>query len=104
MNPPAPISYELAVKVIEYLELARNLKANSPASEYRRANMLSWELALCLPAELYRFVARALVHPSDRDNPLTVVAAMRNMLLGVDDLGAADILAHAPNIGKMGHQ
>lgn len=38
---------EQAVRVAEYLALARNLKEDSPDSDYRTANQLSWELSMC---------------------------------------------------------
>ena len=64
---------EQAVRVAEYLALARNLKEDSPDSDYRKANQLSWELAMWLPEDIYKEMANAIVNPSYNTNALTTV-------------------------------
>lgn len=93
---------EQATKVAEYMALARNLREDSPESDYRTANRLAWELAMWLPADTYRELGRALAQPSEAANPLRVSIAVRRILLGKDagDLGPNDIIHHAPGIGK----
>ena len=88
--------------VAEYMAVARDLTASSPGDDYRRANRLAWELAMWLPADVYKALGRALRSPNSADNPLSVVVAVREVLLG-DALGSLtqdDILHHAPGIGQ----
>jgi hypothetical protein len=91
-----------AERVAEYLALARRLKEESPESDYERADQLSWELAMWLPAEVYRQTTRAIATPSESENALTVIIAVRKVLLGnrAGQLVADDIAHHAPGIGK----
>lgn len=93
---------EQAAKVAEYMALARDLNDNSTPEEYRRANQLAWELALWLPAEIYRSMSAALTKPSEATNPLSVVAEVRRVLLAgrLGDLTSEDVLHHAPGIGR----
>lgn len=93
---------EQAAKVAEYLALARRLEENSPGSEYRQANQLSWELAMWLPEEVYKEMTRALVKPDNQTNELSVVVSVRKLLLRdkAGNLSQADIAHHAPGIGK----
>lgn len=94
-----------ASKVAEYMELARHLKMDSPVEAYERANRLSWELAMWLPSEIYKCMAEALVNPSETNNPLEVVVAVRQLLLrdNAGDLNSNNIMSHAPGAGAQ-HQ
>ena len=93
---------EQAAKVAEYMEFARHLREDSPASDYQRANRLAWELAMWLPTDVYKCMAESLVRPNEMNNPLVVVIAVRKLLLGdkAGDLTTVNILSHAPGIGK----
>jgi len=93
---------EQAAKVAEYMALARDLRVDSDPSDYCRANQLAWELALWLPADVYRAVGRAIKDPNPIVNPLSVVIDVRKVLLGTaaGDLDQDHIIHHAPGIGK----
>jgi hypothetical protein len=93
---------EQAAKVAEYMSLARNLKKDSSEEDYRKANTLSWELAMWLPDDVYKSMGNALSNPDDSNNPLSVVIAVRKVLLDskAGDLTSNDVIHHAPEIGK----
>ena len=93
---------EQAVRVAEYLALARSLKEDSPASDYRTANQLSWELAMWLPDDIYKETTSAIVSPNANRNELTAVLAVRALLLKekAGHLTSENIAHHAPGIGK----
>lgn len=93
---------EQAVRVAEYLALARNLKEDSPDLDYRKANQLSWELAMWLPEAIYKKMSNAIAKPSDNTNELTTVVSVRSLLLKekAGKLTPDDIAHHAPGIGK----
>jgi len=93
---------EQAVRVAEYLALARSLKEDSPDSEYRKANQLSWELAMWLPDDIYKEMAHAISGPNANINELTTVVAVRSLLLKekAGKLTSENIAHHAPGIGK----
>jgi hypothetical protein len=93
---------EQAAKVAEYLALAKDLKPDSPAEDYRNANRLSWEMALWLPPDVYRSMTKALAAPDKETNALSVVVRVRHVLLGkaAGDLTQEEIAHHGPNIGK----
>ena len=93
---------EQAVRVAEYLALARRLKESSPESDYERANQLSWELAMWLPEEIYKQMASAITHPNQNVNELSVSISVRRILLGdkAGNLRPNDIAHHHPEIGK----
>jgi hypothetical protein len=78
------------------------LKESSSESAYFRANHLAWELAMVLPADLYRTITSAVRSPSEHTNPLTVIVDIRrNITFGVDDnLSTENIVMHAPGAGK----
>jgi hypothetical protein len=92
---------EQAATAAEYIALARNLQNTSSEADYRRANQLAWELALWLPAQLYRDLSSALGNPqSAENNILAVLVKIRKLLLtDSGNLTADDIIHHAPNIG-----
>jgi len=93
---------EQAVRVAEYLALARNLKEDSPDSDYRKANQLSWELAMWLPEAIYKEMTNAIIKPSNNTNELTTVVSVRSLLLkeNAGKLTPDNIAHHAPGIGK----
>jgi hypothetical protein len=93
---------EQAAKVAEYMEFARHLREDSPPADYQKANRLAWELAMWLPSDVYKRMAESLVRPNEQNNPLEVVVAVRQLLLGKNagDLKADNILSHAPRVGK----
>jgi len=98
----AEIDIVLAAKVAEYMALARDLRSDSPIEDYRRANCLAWELAMCLPADIFRSIGKALTKRSAECNEHTVAIAVRALLLGDDagNLTANELISHAPGIGK----
>jgi hypothetical protein len=93
---------EQAVRVAEYLALARSLKEDSPDSDYRKANQISWELAMWLPEDIYKEMTSAIVTPSKSTNELTTIISVRSLLLKekAGDLTSENIAHHAPGIGK----
>jgi hypothetical protein len=90
---------EQSIRVAEYLALVRNLKDDS---DYRKANQLSWELAMWLPEAIYKEMTSAITNPSDNTNELTTVVSVRSLLLKdkAGKLTPDDIAHHAPGIGK----
>lgn len=93
---------EYLPKIADYLVLASDLKINAPPAEYHRANALALELAMVLPAELFRSMSRALTKPSATSNRLTVAIEVRRLILGEDagDLTAEELISHAPGAGS----
>ena len=93
---------ERAVKVAEYLALANTLKGCSSEEEYRKANQLSWGLAMWLPADIYKKMVQGVVHRNADSNELTTVIQVRKLLLGEisGNLTADDVAAHLPSIGR----
>jgi len=84
------------------MAIARDLKQRGPPEDYREANRLAWELAMWLPADVYRAMGQALANPDSENNPLSVVIEVRKVLLGDDsgNLTQDDIIHHAPGIGE----
>ena len=93
---------EQAVRVAEYLALARSLKEASPDLDYRKANQMSWELAMWLPEEIYKQMVGAIATPNEQTNELTTVISVRALLLNekAGSLTSENIAHHAPGIGK----
>ena len=91
---------EQAAKTAEYLATVYRLQATDGNEVYRRVNQLGWELALYLPADVYRHVRDAAVNNGYDRNYLTALIAVRTHLLGnnAEDLVADDIAFHAPNV------
>lgn len=86
--------------IAEYLALARTLKEKSPVKEYRRANELSWYLAMVLPEGLYCHMVRAISDQTEHTNPLTTVIEARGLLGTKDRLTSDGIAHHAPGVGN----
>ncbi len=92
---------EQAVKVAEYLALANTLKSCSSEEEYRKANQLSWELAMWLPEDIYKKMVQGVVNRNLDSNELVTVVQVRKLLLGDDsgNLTVDDVAVHGPSIG-----
>ena len=93
---------EQAERVAEYMAIARDLNESDTSGVYQRANRLNWELAMWLPEDLYKALMDAIAKPNDKNNPLSVVVAIRKYLLGdaAGGLSQNNIGHHAPGIGK----
>jgi hypothetical protein len=91
-----------AEKVAEYLALASQLKENSSDEEYLKANNLSMELAMWLPADIYREVVKAVANPNSRTNNFSAIISVRKYLLkeNAGNLSPDDMACHYPNAGK----
>ena len=93
---------ERAERVAEYISLVRSLRESSNEEDYRKANRLSWELAMWLPADIYNQMVLAIANPNKKNNELTVVIAVRKLLLKdkTGNLNENQIAHHSPGIGK----
>lgn len=93
---------EQAERAAEYLAIARDLKETDTAETYRRANQLNWELAMWLPADLYKAMMDAIAKPDNSNNPLSIVVSIRKYLLneGAGEINQDNIGFHAPGIRK----
>lgn len=93
---------EQAANVAGYMSLARDLAEHADEHEYERANTMAWELAMWLPTDVYRLLARALTQRNVDANELAVVIQVRKLLLGKEagDLSIDDIIHHAPGIAN----
>ena len=93
---------EQAERAAEYLAIARDLKESDTPETYRRVNRLGWELAMWLPADLYKAMMNAIAKPNDNNNTLSVVVAIRKYLLqsAAGDISQENIGHHAPGIGQ----
>lgn len=93
---------EQAVKVAEYLALSISLKEESPDFDYRKANQMSWELAMWLPEDIYKEMGKAIASPNEQTNVLSTVISVRSLLLKdkAGNLTSKNIGYHAPGIGK----
>ncbi len=96
---------EQAARVAEYMAHASQLKADSPAQDYEKANRMALELAMWLPADTYKHLGPAMANPSKQANPSTVAIDVRRILLGdkAGDLTSENVLCHAPGIGRQKH-
>jgi hypothetical protein len=95
---PAREKLDIVEKVSQYLILAPTLDKTSPHEDYDRANELSLELAMLLPAGIYRSMVEAAAHPSAKVNAASVAIMMRTELLATEkgDLEAIQVAVHAP--------
>lgn len=93
---------ERAERVAEYISLARSLKEDSSEDDYRKANKLSWEMAMWLPDDIYIQMVQAITNPNIKNNELTVVIAVRKLLLkeNAGSLNPDHVAHHAPGIGR----
>ena len=83
---PAREKIDLTEKVARYLVLAGTLDKNSAPDDYDMANELSLELAMVLPAAIYRAMVEAAAHPDGKINPASVALMMRTEMLTTSDL------------------
>ena len=83
---PAREKIDLTEKVARYLVLAGTLDKNSAPDDYDMANELSLELAMVLPAAIYRAMVEAAAHPDGKINPASVALMMRKEMLTTSDL------------------
>jgi hypothetical protein len=97
---PAREKLDITEKVARYLVIAGTLDKNSAADDYDLANELSLELAMVLPAAIYRAMVEAATHPDGKINPGTVAVMMRNELLPSTDteLHPEQVAFHTPGV------
>ena len=97
---PAREKLDLTEKVARYLVIAGTLDKNSAPDDYDLANELSLELAMVLPAPIYRAMVEAAAHPDGKVNPATVVVMMRREMVGAsdDELQAEQVAFHTPGV------
>ena len=97
---PAREKLDLTEKVARYLVIAGTLDKNSAPDDYDLANELSLELAMVLPAAIYRAMVEAAAHPDGKVNPATVVVMMRREMLAPsdDELQAEQVAFHTPGV------
>jgi CO/xanthine dehydrogenase Mo-binding subunit len=97
---PAREKLDITEKVARYLVVAGTLDKNSAADDYDLANELSLELAMVLPATIYRAMVEAAAHPDGRLNPGTVAVMMRKELLTDTDteLQPEQVAFHTPGV------
>jgi hypothetical protein len=94
---PAREKIDIVEKVAQYLVLAGALDKSSPLEDYERANELSLELAMLLPA--YRSLVEAAAHPTERLNPSSVALMVRKALFDSDGEEQPVLLAvHVPGL------
>lgn len=97
---PAREKLDLTEKVARYLVLAGTLDKNSAPDDYDMANELSLELAMVLPAGLYRAMVEAAAQPDGKVNPAVVAVMMRKELLasGDTELHPEQVVFHTPGV------
>ena len=66
------------------------------------ANELSLELAMVLPAAIYRAMVEAAAHPDGKVNPASVAVMMRREMLslGEADLQPEQVAFHTPGVAS----
>jgi hypothetical protein len=97
---PAREKLDLTEKVARYLVIAGTLDKNSAPDDYELANELSLELAMVLPAAIYRAMVEAAAHPDGKVNPASVAVMMRGEMLslGEADLQPEQVAYHTPGV------
>lgn len=83
---PAREKLDMAAMVAQYLVVAGALDKGSAVEDFDHANELSLELAMLLPASIYRAMVEAAAHPDGRVNPAAVAVMMRRELLAMPDV------------------
>lgn len=93
---------EQASKTAEYLAYAWRLKEEQDDAIYVKANQLGWELALYLPADVYRHVRDAVYDPKpDRWVGTALIEVRRHLLKSqAGDLSSEEIALHDPKIRR----
>ena len=98
-NLPAREKFDLVEKVSQYLVLAGTLDKSSALEDYDRANELSLELAMLLPAAIYRSMVEAAARPDGHANPAAVAVRLRAELdPDADELPAELVALHSPGV------
>ncbi len=99
---PAREKLDLTEKVARYLVIAGTLDKNSAPDDYDMANELSLELAMVLPAAIYRAMVEAAAHPDGKVNPASVAVMMRREMLslGEADLQPEQVAFHTPGVAS----
>lgn len=97
---PAREKLDLTEKVARYLVIAGTLDKNSAPDDYDLANELSLELAMVLPAAIYRAMVEAAAHPDGKVNPASVAVMMRREMLSLAeaDLQPEQVAFHTPGV------
>jgi hypothetical protein len=97
---PAREKLDLTEKVARYLVIAGTLDKNATPDDYDLANELSLELAMVLPATIYRAMVEAAAHPDGKVNPATVAVMMRREMLALSeaDLQPEQVAFHTPGV------
>jgi hypothetical protein len=97
---PAREKLDLTEKVARYLVIAGTLDKNSAPDDYELANELSLELAMVLPAAIYRAMVEAAAHPDGKVNPASVAVMMRREMLAPTDadLQPEQVAFHTPGV------
>jgi hypothetical protein len=93
---------EQSSAVAEFAALVGSIRDTDDVQTYRRANQLSWQLFLWLPADVYRQLGKGLINPSDKKDLVDSLVAIRKSLLGKDagTLSADDIIVTWPGAGR----
>jgi hypothetical protein len=96
------LTIKIAEKIAEYLALLTQLDVKSPPEFFRRANQLSWELAMILPEEIYLEIAIAATNSGTEHNHCTAIILARKAMLGVvaGKLSPDHIVGHSPKAGN----
>lgn len=89
--------------IAEYLALATTLETDAPAGDYRRANQLSYQLAMELPIDLWRAILAAL--GSGNGQAVWDAISTARLFNGLGrELTINDAVVHAPGAGRQpGH-
>ncbi len=97
----------LAVQAAEYLFLAVTLTESDSKELYQKVNKMGWELALLLPAEIYRKIVLAIASKdySAVKECYQSLLEVRKLILKdqAGDLSVDDIALHLPGIGREIH-
>ena len=97
---------EQSLKIAEYLALALFLEESSSKDDYRKANQLSWELAMWLPEDIYTNVVYAVANSNNEVNAFSAVVKARKFILKdkAGNLDQKNIVFHYPGINKKKNQ
>ena len=96
---PAREKFDLAAMVAQYLVVASTLDKASAPEDFDHANELSLELAMLLPATIYRAMVQAAAQPDGKVNQASVAMMVRNALFApteADLLQPEHIAIHMP--------
>ena len=96
---PAREKFDLAAMVAQYMVVASTLDKTSALEDYDQANELSLELAMLLPAPIYRAMVQAAAQPDAKVNQASVALMLRKELFAPleSDLQPEHIAFHMPD-------